>query len=67
MPLAITGWPEKLVGISHDVGGIQQMIIRQVADRASVILGGKHAVPAGCLVQPLLDQAEGVAPLNRVG
>ena len=32
-----------------------------------MIVGGKHAVAEGCLVQPLLDQAEGVAALNRVG
>jgi hypothetical protein len=36
---------EQLIGIGHDVGCVQQMIIRQVADRTSVIVGGKDAVP----------------------
>jgi hypothetical protein len=58
---------EKLVGIAHDVRCVQQMIIRKIADRTAMIVGGEHAVPEGCLVQPLLDQAEGIAALNRVG
>jgi hypothetical protein len=37
---------------------VEQMIIRQVADRAAMIVCGEHAVPEGCLMQPLLDQAE---------
>jgi hypothetical protein len=53
---------EQLVGVSHDVGGVQEMIIWQVADRAPVIVGGEHAVPEGRLVQPLLDEAKGSAP-----
>jgi hypothetical protein len=44
------------VGIGHDVGRVQQVITRQVADRAPMIVGGKHAVPEGCLMQPLLDR-----------
>jgi hypothetical protein len=54
------------VRIGHDVGRVQQMIIRQVADRAAMIVGGKHAVPEGCLMEPLLDQAESVAALNCI-
>jgi hypothetical protein len=56
---------KQLIGIGYNVGGIQQMIIRQVADRTSVIVGGKHAVPERCLVQPMLDQAQSVASLDR--
>jgi hypothetical protein len=48
------------------VGGVQQMIIRQVADGAPVIVGGEHVIPEGRLVQSLFDQAEGVAALDRV-
>ena len=58
---------EQLVGVGHDVGGIEEVVVRQVADRAPVVVGGEHAVPEGCLVQPLLDQAERVAALGRVG
>jgi hypothetical protein len=42
------------------------VIIRRVADRAPVIVGGKHAVAERCLMQPLLDQAERIAALDRV-
>jgi hypothetical protein len=58
---------KQLVGIGHDVRSVQQMIIRQVADRTPVIVGGKHAVPERRLVQPVLDQAQSVAALDRVG
>ena len=63
MPLASDRLAEQFIGIGHDVRRIEEMIIRQVADRAPVIVGGEHAVPEGCLMQPLLDQAEGVAAL----
>ena len=46
--------------------GVEELVVRQVADRAPVIVGGEHQVPKGCLMQPLLDQAEGVAALDRV-
>ena len=29
-------------------------------------LGGEHAVPERCLMQPLFDQAEGVAAIHRI-
>ena len=31
-----------------------------------MIVGGKYAVPEGCLMQPVLDQAQGVAALDHV-
>jgi hypothetical protein len=55
------------VGIGHDVGGVEEMVVRQVADRAAVIVGGEDQVAEGGLMQPLLDQAEGVPALDRVG
>ena len=39
---------EQLVGIGHDMGGAQQVIIRHVADSAPMLVGSKHAVPEGC-------------------
>jgi hypothetical protein len=57
---------ERLMGVGHDVGGVEEVIIRQVADGAAMVVGGEHAVPEGRLVQPLLDQGEGIAALDRV-
>jgi hypothetical protein len=46
---------EKLVGIGRDVGRVQQVIIRQIADRAPVIVGGRNAVPEERRMRPLVD------------
>jgi len=61
MPLA-----EQLVGIGHDLGRTEQVIVGQIADRAQVIVGREHAVAEGRLVQPLLNQAQSIASLGRV-
>ena len=57
---------EKLVGVGYDVSGVEQVVVRQVADRAPVVVGGEHQIPEGGLMQPLFDQAEGIAALDRV-
>ena len=46
---------QQLVGVGHDVRGIEQMVVGQVADRAAMVIGGEHAVAEGRLVQSLLD------------
>jgi len=38
------------------IGGVEKMIVGQVADRATVVVGGEDAVPERGLVQSLLDQ-----------
>jgi hypothetical protein len=48
--------PEQLMRISHDVSGVQQVIVRQIADRAPVIVGGEHAVPEGRLMRHCLTR-----------
>jgi hypothetical protein len=35
---------EQLVGVCHDVGGVEEVIVRQVADRAPVVVGGQHEI-----------------------
>ena len=49
------------------LGGVKEVVVRQVADRAAVVVGGEHQVTEGGLMELLLDQAEGVAALDRVG
>ena len=49
---------EQLVRVGDDVGGVEEVIVGQVADRAPVIVGGEHQVPEGGLMQPLFDQPE---------
>ena len=56
----------QLVGVGHDVGGVEEVVVGQIADRAPVIVGGEHPVPEGGLMQSLLDQAEGEAAPDRV-
>jgi hypothetical protein len=59
---------EQLVGVRHDVGRVQQMIVRQVADRAPVIMDGEHAVPddAAVTATVVLTNARQPWELQRV-
>jgi len=65
MPLATTGWPRSSWA-SAGVGGVEEVVVRQVADRAATVVSGEHEVAEGGLMESLPDQAEGVAALNWV-
>jgi hypothetical protein len=57
---------ELFVGVGHDMGSVQQVVMGQATDGAPVLVGVEHALAEGGLVQPLLDQAQGVASLGDV-
>jgi hypothetical protein len=52
--------------VGHDVGGVQEVVVGQVADGAAMVVGGEDYLPEGGLVQAWLDQTQGVAPLGHV-
>jgi hypothetical protein len=49
-----TGWPNSSWA-SAMMCRLEQVIVKQVADRAPVAVGGEHEVAEGSLMQPPLD------------
>ena len=53
-------------GVLDDVGGVQEAAVVEAADGAPGLVGADHASPELGLMEPLLDDAFGVAPLRGV-
>ena len=60
-------WSARLLGVADDVRGVQQPYFAKPADRAAIAVRGKHRTPELRLMDPLLDFAHDVAPLDLVG
>ena len=55
-----------LVGITHDVGGVEQTYFAEPTDRAAILIRGQDRPAELCLMNPLLHRTHHVAPLDLV-
>ena len=55
-----------LVPVRDDVGRIQQQRLKQPRQRAAAVIRANYGFPERCLMQPLLDRTQGVAPFERI-
>ena len=54
------------LGVTHDVGGVEQTYFAEPADRAAILIRGQDRPAELRLMNPLLHRTYDVAPLDLV-
>ena len=60
-------WLTQLLRVADDVGGVEESDLAEAADGAAIGVRGKDRAAELCLMDPLLDLANDVPPLDVVG